>query len=141
MAETINIVIMTPERTLLQSEAEEIVAPGAAGEFGVFPKHQNMLTPLDIGELRVIIKEDEIRRFVIHSGFLEISEGAVTVLADTAEPADEIDIERAQQSEKRATERLEERQEKIDIMRAKLALKRALARMQIHSEHIGKEKE
>ena len=132
---------MTPERTLLKGEAEEIVAPGATGEFGVFPKHQNMLTPLDIGELRVTMKENEIQRFAIHSGFLEVSEGAVTVLADTAEPADEIDIERAQQSEKRATKRLEAQQEKFDIMRAKLALQRALARMQIHSEHIGKEKE
>ena len=141
MAETINIFIMTPERTLLQGEAEMIFAPGTAGEFGVFPKHQNMLTPLDIGELRVTMKENEIQRFAIHSGFLEVSEGAVTVLADTAEPADEIDIERAQQSEKRATKRLEAQQEKFDIMRAKLALQRALARMQIHSEHIGKEKE
>ena len=90
----LRLVLVTPESQLLDSEIEEVYAPGVLGQFGVLPEHVNFLTALGTGELRY--RTQGVDHFVaISGGILEVLDDVVTVLADTAERAEEIDVERA----------------------------------------------
>ena len=94
-------VLVTPERQLLDTNVEEVYAPGVNGQFGVLPKHATFLTALSTGELRY--RENGVDHFVaVSGGVAEVIDDTVTILADTAERADEINLERAQTAQKRA---------------------------------------
>ena len=92
MALTLRIV--TPTRLLVDAEVSEITAPGTAGEFGVFPEHVTFLGELDLGVLRYTEGGSD-KSVVVHGGFAEVRDDVVTVLADDAEFAEEIDVEAA----------------------------------------------
>ncbi len=93
--------IVTPERLLLDEEVEEVIAPGAAGEFGVLPDHIAFLTTLAPG--RLIYRTGNQRHVVaIFGGYAEVSDNVMTVLADGAEPARQIDLEAARQAQQEA---------------------------------------
>ena len=90
----LRLVLVTPERQLLDTDIEEVYAPGVLGQFGVLPEHVNFLTALGTGELRY--RTQGVDHYVaISGGILEVLDDVVTVLADTAERAEEIDVERA----------------------------------------------
>ena len=127
-----NLQIITAERQLYSGEVDEIVAPGSEGELGILPHHASLLTLLKPGELRVRIGSDE-ELFVVAGGFMEVLGNEVTVLADAAERADEIDEQRAQAAITRAQERIAAREETLDLERALHALRRAQIRVQISS--------
>ena len=100
-----HLLVVTPDRQVLDAEVEEIYAPGLSGQFGVLPKHVSFVTALVPGEIRY--KERGSDRFMaVSGGVCEVSGDTVTILADTAEPAAEIDLDRAIAAEKRAAERL-----------------------------------
>ncbi len=86
--------IVTPTRLLVDAEVSEITAPGTAGEFGVFPEHVTFLGELDLGVLRYTEGGSD-KSVVVHGGFAEVRDDVVTVLADDAEFAEEIDVEAA----------------------------------------------
>lgn len=94
------LLLVTPERQLLDTEIEEVYAPGVLGQFGVLPEHVNFLTALGTGELRYRTKGVD-RYVAVSGGILEVLEDVVTVLADSAEFAEEIDVTRARQAEER----------------------------------------
>ena len=97
MAGTFRLRIVTPERSLLDEDVEEVVAPGAAGEFGVLPDHITFLTVLVTG--RLIYKVAGRRHVVaIFGGYAEVADNVMTVLADGAEPVAEIDAARAERT-------------------------------------------
>jgi F-type H+-transporting ATPase subunit epsilon len=99
------LLLVTPERQLLDTDIEEVYAPGVNGQFGVLPEHVNFLTALGTGELRY--RTHGVDHYVaVSGGILEVKDDVVTVLADSAEPAEEIDAERAALAEKRAQEQL-----------------------------------
>jgi F-type H+-transporting ATPase subunit epsilon len=88
------LLLVTPERQLIDSEIEEVYAPGVLGQFGVLPEHVNFLTALGTGELRY--RSQGVDHYVaVSGGILEVLDDVVTVLADSAERAEEIDVERA----------------------------------------------
>ncbi|HEV8440218.1 MAG TPA: F0F1 ATP synthase subunit epsilon [Methylomirabilota bacterium] len=127
--------LATPTRLLVSSEVDEVVAPGSEGYFGVLPGHAAFLTTLGAGELMYRHGRDE-HHLVVIGGFAEVSGDRVIVLAEDAEPPEEIDRERAEQARQRAEQRLAGRsprgaQEEIDYTRALIALQRALARLQV----------
>jgi F-type H+-transporting ATPase subunit epsilon len=96
------LILVTPERQLLDTEIEEVYAPGVLGQFGVLPEHVTFLTALGTGELRY--RAHGVDHYVaISGGILEVLNEVVTVLADSAESAEEIDVARA----RAASERLE----------------------------------
>ena len=98
--------IVTPDRAVLDEEVDEVYAPGANGEFGVLPEHVTFLTSLDIGVLRYRAGgKDEF--VAIAGGVTEVLDDVVTILADSAEKRDEIDLERAQKAAAAASEGLE----------------------------------
>ena len=107
MADTIHLDIVTPERVLFSDPVEMVTAPGTVGEFGVLPGHAAFATTLEAGEVS-IKKENQIQFGAISGGFVEIGGDKITILADAAELADEIDVERAQAAKARAEETLKD---------------------------------
>ena len=129
MASTIRLELVTPERLLLSEEVDEVVAPGYEGEFGVLPGHTQLLAILNIGVLWYR-KGSAVEKIALGGGFAEVSHDRVVVLADTAERADEIDLERAQRARDRAEARLKElSMDNGTLATVRAALQRALARM------------
>ncbi|HXX78801.1 MAG TPA: F0F1 ATP synthase subunit epsilon [Ktedonobacteraceae bacterium] len=127
---TIHVEVVTAERELYSGEADMVIAPGTEGELGILPKHAALLTTLKVGELLVKLNGAE-EPFFVSGGFLEVSNNSVTVLAETAEHAEEIDQARAEAARRRAQELLA--QARSDIERAELvgALERAMARIHV----------
>lgn len=120
--------ITTPEQILLRTQVEAVIAPGALGYLGVLPKHAPLLTSLEPGVMRYR-EQGRLVRLAVSGGFMEVAPNRIVVLADTAEPAEEIDVERARRAKERAEKRLQERPAGLDVARAEAALKRALARL------------
>ena len=119
--------IVTAERLMYSEEVQSVVAPGTAGELGILPSHAPLLTSLAPGELRVTRDGDQTA-IVVSGGFLEVIGGHVTVLADTAEQADDIDVERAEAALKRAEEGVASADTQMDLARAVAAMHRSRAR-------------
>jgi F-type H+-transporting ATPase subunit epsilon len=129
MASTIRLELVTPERLLLSSEVDEVVAPGYEGEFGVLPGHTQFLSILNIGVLWYR-KEGAVKKVALGGGFAEVTHDRMVVLADTAERSDEIDLERARRARERAEARLKELTTDDEThAKAEAALQRALVRM------------
>jgi len=122
--------IITAERVLFEGEVETVVAPGSEGELGVLPHHAAVMTMLQSGELRYRIGGDE-SYLSVTGGFMDIRGDHVVVLADAAEHVDEIDADRAQEAMTRARERMASRGEDLDLERALQSLRRATVRIDI----------
>lgn len=128
MAGTYEMRIVSPEGNVLQEEIEFCILPGEFGELGILPHHAPLIASLQAGVLRYT-KDNSIKRVAISGGFAEVADNAVSVLAETAEPADLIDLERARAAKERAENRLANRSEDTDIKRAEIALRKAVARI------------
>ena len=130
LPEAIELVIVTPTRQLLRVRAVEVTLPGANGYLGILPGHAPLMTELGIGEL-TYRGGTEAQPLSVTRGFAEILPDRVTVLAETAEMAAEIDLERAEAAKARAEKRLTSGDTNIDWDRAAVALQRALIRIQV----------
>jgi F-type H+-transporting ATPase subunit epsilon len=128
MANVIKMEVVTPERVVVQAEVDSLVAPAIEGYLGVLPGHAPLLTGLSIGVVRYR-KGDQEECLSVCGGFMEVARDQVVILADTAEKAGEVDIDRALRAKSRAEERLRTRPEGLDQSRAEAALRRALARL------------
>jgi F-type H+-transporting ATPase subunit epsilon len=122
--------IVTAERVIYSDDVDIVIAPGIEGQMAILPSHAPLLTMLQPGEL-VVRKEGEETAIFVSGGFLEVMQNRVTILADTAERAEEIDIERAEEAKRRAEERLKEHLPEMDLARAEIALRRALTRIKV----------
>jgi F-type H+-transporting ATPase subunit epsilon len=134
LPDSIELIIVTPERQLLREAVVEVTLPGAEGQLGVLPGHAPLITELGIGELSYQAKDSsESVPVAVISGFAEILGDRVTVLAETAERPEEIDIPRAEEAKKRAEQRLAAAasDSNIDWGRAAVALQRSLIRIQV----------
>ena len=131
MAEKIKLELVTPYKRVLSEEVDEVTAPGTIGEFGVLPDHTSLLTTMKVGELSY--KQDGQTFYVaVNWGYVEVEDNVMTVLVETAEPADQIDVERAKAALGRAEEalkKLSSEDKEFKIMAA--ALERALIRVQV----------
>lgn len=124
--------LVTPEKLLLTQEVLSVTAPGIEGYFGVMAGHAPLIAELDIGVLSV--KDDNRENhYAVSGGFVQVYSNTMRVLADTAEPGDSIDVERAEAALRRAQERLQSGGPDIDFTRAEAALKRALTRLKVAS--------
>ena len=128
MSKTLLLEIVTPDRKVLSEPVDYVGAPGVVGEFGVLPNHIPFLSALGICNLYYKVGGKSHYVFVA-GGFAEVGADKVTVLAEVAEKATEIDAERAQKAKERAEVRLAQQQDKLDYARAQAALRRALARI------------
>ncbi len=124
--------IVTPERSILHEKVDEVEIPGADGYFGVLPGHTPLLASLQVGQLWYR-KGTEISYLSVAFGFAEVLPDRVTILAQIAERAEEIDVERAQAERQRAEEELARRPSDDDLERARVSLLKALTRLQVAS--------
>ncbi|PRR69250.1 F0F1 ATP synthase subunit epsilon [Neomoorella humiferrea] len=121
--------VITPERPTVKTEATEVIAPGILGYLGILPGHAPLITPLKPGVVTYRRQDGGEERLAVSGGFLEVGPEHVVILADTAERAAEIDVERARRARERAEERLKNRPPGLDVARAEAALQRATARL------------
>jgi F-type H+-transporting ATPase subunit epsilon len=131
--------VVTPERQVLSAEVDEVSAPGALGYFGVLPGHTPFITTLGVGELRYR-SGNQWEYLSITWGYAEVLPNKMTVLTETAEMAEEIDMERAERAKRRAEERLREWSTTVadvDYERASAALERALIRLEVARKRVG----
>jgi len=135
-ADSIQLVLVTPVSQPLSEAVNEVTLPGADGYLGVLPGHAPLITELGIGELTYKAAGGQIGLLAIIRGFAEVLPNRVSVLAETAEHPEDIDLNRAQQALKRAQERIA-RGGDIDWDRASMALQRALVRIQVVHKHQG----
>ncbi len=124
--------IVSADRSLLNETVDEVVIPGFDGYFGVLPGHTPLLAVLQVGELWYR-QGQEKHYLLIAFGFAEVLPDRVTILAQTAEKAEEIDLARAEAAKKRAEERVARPMVDIDAERARIALLKALIRLQVAS--------
>ena len=131
MAEKLKLELVTPYRHVLSQEVDELTAPGTLGEFGVLPGHTPLLTTLRIGEL-TYKQGAQLFHVAVNWGYVEVENDVVTVLVETAEMADQIDLARAKAAMDRAQEALKKltaEDKEFKVMEA--ALERALIRVQV----------
>ena len=122
--------ILTAERRVYADEVDMVVAPGQLGELGILPNHAPLLSPLQPGELRIKKGGEEID-IAVSGGFVEMFQNKLTVLADAAERADEIDVERAERAMARAQERIKTGGSDADLAVALAAIRRSQLRMKV----------
>lgn len=135
MAGEVLLDVVTPARRVLQETAQAVVLPGVDGELGVLHNHAPMIAGLTIGVLRYGPQGGEKKQVFISGGFAEVAENKVTVLADAAELAEEIDVMRARAAKERAERRLSQKSQEMDFHRAQMALQRASIRLKIAEHH------
>ena len=128
----IQLQIVSADRSLVNETVDEVEVPGADGYFGVLPGHTPLLALLGAGEMWYR-RGTTTHHLVIAFGFVEVQPDAVTILAQIAETADEIDIARAEAAKRRAEERLANPTLDMDFERARLALLKSLIRLQVAS--------
>jgi F-type H+-transporting ATPase subunit epsilon len=127
--------IVTPERQVFDDQVDSVVCPGIEGELGILPHHAPLLTTLGFGELR-IRRGGEEEFFAIAGGFLQVRPDKVVVMAETADIAAEIDLERALTARREAELALSEGfEEPADLARARASLQRALLRIRVAERH------
>ncbi len=130
MAGKILLEVVTPEKLLLSTQVDEVIAPGAEGDFGVLPGHCHFLSALRIGELRYRIGE-ETNHMAVLWGYAEVTPTHVTVMAEIAENAEDIDVERATAKVEEAEQRLQAGGLPSDLKEAQISLEKARLRKKI----------
>jgi F-type H+-transporting ATPase subunit epsilon len=129
MAHTIHVDIVSAEGQIFSGEASMVFVPGSQGELGIAPRHAPLLTTLKAGEVRVQAEGQEEQSFYVGGGSLEIQPNLVTVLADTAARARDLDEAAALAAKQRAEDAVRERTDKMDIAEAQAELARAVAQL------------
>jgi len=123
--------VVTAERRVYAGEVSAIVAPLTNGQVTILPRHAPLLAALAAGEVRLMRPGQEDLELAVGGGFMEVRDDKVIVLADSAERADEIDIERAQRARQQAEQLLKQKLSDVDFARAEAALRRSLARLKV----------
>ena len=131
MAEDLLLEIVTPEKLAYSGTVDEVTCPGSEGEFGVLRGHASLLSAIKFGELSYL-KDGKRVSYAVNTGYAEVTGSKVTVLVETAERADQIDVERARRAKEAAEQKLAKfAKEDPEYERAKIALERAEARLKI----------
>ena len=129
MAKVLNLEVVTPEKVLLKVETTSLIVPATEGYLGVLHNHAPLITGLEPGIIKYRQDED-FQVLSISKGFMEVADNIATILVDTAEKPEDIDVERAKAAKERAEKRLQERHPGVDVDRAELSLHKALARIE-----------
>ena len=134
--ELIKFKIITPERTVHESDVLQVTLPVSNGEVTILPNHRSYIASLKAGEIIVRTKKDDIN-ISVSGGFIEFAHNSLTVLADTAERAEEIDIEKAEEAKKRAEDIKKQKvtMGEMEYARVAAAVEKELARIKVAKKH------
>ena len=130
--------LVTPERTIVNEDVEEVLARGIEGDFGVLPGHIPMVTPLPIGELQYK-KDGNWEHIAVGGGFIQVLPTEVTVVADVAERSEEIDRERAEAARRRAEAAISDAAAGAAEIEAQAELQRAILRLRVSEKRRGRD--
>ena len=130
MADTFQLEIVTLEKIVVKDDAQEMQIPGKNGYLGILPGHAPLVTELAVGEI-TYRKEGYTHHLAVAWGFAEVLPDRVTVLAEIAERADEIDVQRAEKAKERAEQKLRSGDPEIDYDRAEASLRKAETRLEV----------
>jgi F-type H+-transporting ATPase subunit epsilon len=130
MADTFQLEIVTPDKMVVRDAAEEMQIPGKKGYLGILAGHAPLITELAVGEVTYRVN-GHTHHLAVAWGFAEVLPDKVTVLAETCERGEEIDVKRAREAKRRAEERLRSGDADVDFNRAARALKRAETRLEV----------
>lgn len=129
--------IVTPEKVVFERQIKSLIVPGTEGYLGILSNHAPLITALIPGKIEFADDNDEVQVLAVSGGFLEVSANRATLLADAVEPADDIDIERAQAAYDREKNRLisaGEGETDIDLPAVRAAVERARNRIRIYKD-------
>jgi F-type H+-transporting ATPase subunit epsilon len=137
MANTLQVDIVTPERSLFTGQVDMVTLPGSLGQMGILPGHAPLLTTLDIGE--IILQTGNVTQYVaVSGGVVEVRPNKVTILADTAETPEDIDAERAQAALDRAEQLLATNPPPHERPMVEAAVRRSALRLRVARKHQGR---
>lgn len=132
MGNKFKLEVVTPDCTFFDGETDMVILRTTEGDIGILYDHEPLVAPLRIGSMRVKLEDKSFKWAACSAGFLTVNEDKVTVVVDSAEWVEEIDMERALEAKSRAENRIQSGQDKgIDIVRAKVALERAINRIKL----------
>ena len=123
--------VVTAERRVYAGEVSEVMAPAAEGQVTILPRHAPLLAALQAGEVRLLRPGQDELVLAVGGGFMEVRDDNVVILADSAERADEIDIDRALRARQKAEQLLQQKITNVDFAKAEAALRRSLARLKV----------
>lgn len=123
--------VVTPERVVYSGQATMVIARGVDGDLGIMPNHMPLVTPLKIAPVRIITDGDKETKIAVSGGFMEIRGEKLTILAESAELPEDIDVTRAKAAKARAEQRLNDKHPDLDQRRAEYALQRAITRLNV----------
>ena len=124
--------VVTPDRNFFEGETDMVIVRTTEGDIGILNDHEPLVAPLRIGSMRVRNDDQSFKFAACSAGFVTVTEEKVTVIVDSAEWVEEIDIDRALEAKGRAEKRIQEGNEKgVDVLRARLALERAINRIKL----------
>ena len=127
----IHLDIVTPAKIVYSDDVRSFTAPGVEGSFQILPMHAPFISTIAIGPVKFVTKDGEERRFATSGGTVEVHDNKITMLAETIEYCDDIDIQRAEEAKERATRRIETKEAGTDIERSRIALFKALNRLKV----------
>ncbi len=131
MADELELEIVTPFGSIYTGRVSGCILPGEDGSFQVLNRHAALISLITIGVIRVMDSGQEERYFATSGGYAEIKDNRIRVIVESAEPADTIDVTRAEGARKRAENRIKQKESGLDVRRAELALARALNRIKL----------
>ena len=132
LPKSLSLEVVTPDRAIVKEQVDEVVLPGSEGSFGVLPGHAPLLATLQVGEMWYR-KGQETHYLALAFGFVEVLPDRVTVLAQIAEKAEDIDLTRAEAAKVRAEQRVSGSDPSMDFERARIALLKSLVRLNVAS--------
>jgi F-type H+-transporting ATPase subunit epsilon len=130
MAMTMHVNIVSAEQEIFSGTVEQVIAPAKMGEVGIYPRHTQLLTSLKAGEVRVVKQGGEEEFYFVSGGMLEVQPHVVTILADTALRARDLDEAKALEAKSRAEQALQDHQSDVDYATAEAELAEAIAQLQ-----------
>ena len=135
MAEELLLEIVTPEKLAFSGSIDEVTCPGSEGEFGVLRGHASLLSAIKFGELSYL-RDGKRTSYAVNTGYAEVTGSKVTVLVETAERADQIDVDRARRAKETAEQKMAKfAKEDPEFEKAKISLERAELRIKIAGQH------
>lgn len=136
---SLTLEIITPNKIAFKGDIVSVTIPGTDGSFQVLKNHAPLMSTFEIGEVKVVLAEDEHKYYATGGGTVEVLDNKVLLLADSLEEVADIDIERAQSAKERAENRLAHKSDTTDVERAEKALMRAVNRLKLVEKHIRAE--
>ncbi len=130
-SKNIKLEIITPNKVVFSKDVQSVTLPGEIGSFQVLYNHAPLLSNLSIGQIKVQNVDDAIEYYAASGGFAVVLDNVVTVLSETTEKSDSIDVKRAEEALERALSRIKEKAPNLDYERAFLAMERAKNRLRI----------